>query len=76
MLALAMRLAGHRLVVDRTGTDPGVLLDDVFSELDDDRVRALVDLLPATQSVITTAGAVPDGVEAGSVLRLADGVFS
>ncbi len=75
-LALAMRLAGHRLVVDRTGTDPVVLLDDVFSELDDDRVRALVDLLPATQSVITTAGTVPDGVEVGSVLRLADGVFS
>ena len=53
-----------------------VLLDDVFSELDDDRVRALVDILPVTQSVITTAGTVPDGVEAGSVLRLADGVFS
>jgi DNA replication and repair protein RecF len=75
-VALAMRLAGHRLVVDRTGTDPVVLLDDVFSELDDDRVRSLVDLLPATQSVITTAGTVPDGVEAGTVLRLQDGVFS
>ena len=75
-VALAMRLAGHRLIVNRTGTDPVVLLDDVFSELDDDRVRALVDLLPATQSVITTAGTVPDGVEAGTILRLTGGVFS
>ena len=75
-VALAMRLAGHRLIVNRIGTDPVVLLDDVFSELDDDRVRALVGLLPATQSVITTAGTVPDGVEAGTVLRLTGGVFS
>jgi DNA replication and repair protein RecF len=75
-VALAMRLAGHSLVVDRTGTDPVVLLDDVFSELDDDRVRALVGLLPATQSVITTAGTIPDGVEAGKVVHLAGGVFS
>ena len=75
-VALAMRLAGHSLVVDRTWTDPVVLLDDVFSELDDDRVRALVGLLPATQSVITTAGTIPDGVEAGKVVHLAGGVFS
>ena len=75
-VALAMRLAGHSLVVDRTGTDPVVLLDDVFSELDDDRVRALLGLLPATQSVITTAGTIPDGVEAGKVVHLAGGVFS
>jgi DNA replication and repair protein RecF len=75
-VALALRLAGHRVVVDRTGTDPVVLLDDVFSELDDDRVRALVGLLPATQSVITTAGSVPSGVEPGTLLRLVDGRIS
>jgi DNA replication and repair protein RecF len=75
-VALALRLAGHRVVVDRTGTDPVVLLDDVFSELDDDRVRALVGLLPATQSVITTAGSVPSGVEPGTLLRIVDGRIS
>ncbi len=72
-VALALRLAGHRIVVDQTETDPVVLLDDVFSELDDDRSRALVDLLPTTQAILTTASAVPTGVAPGTVLRLSDG---
>jgi len=38
------------------------LLDDVFSELDPHRSRALVECLPATQTLVTTAGVVPDGV--------------
>ncbi len=71
-IALVLRLAGHRLVADRTGSDPIVLLDDVFSELDPRRCAALVDLLPSTQAVVTSAGEVPDGVEAGVVLRLDD----
>ena len=33
-LALALRLAAHRLVTERTGGAPVLLLDDVFSELD------------------------------------------
>ncbi|MEC8983097.1 MAG: DNA replication/repair protein RecF [Actinomycetota bacterium] len=74
-VALALRLAGHRIVVDRTETDPVVLLDDVFSELDDDRSRALVDLLPTTQAILTTASAVPAGVAPGTVLRLSDGTL-
>ena len=36
-LALALRLAAHRLVTDAAGTPPVLLLDDVFSELDPDR---------------------------------------
>jgi DNA replication and repair protein RecF len=71
-IALVLRLAGHRLVADWTGSDPIVLLDDVFSELDPRRCAALVDLLPSTQAVVTSAGEVPDGVEAGVVLRLDD----
>jgi len=71
-IVLALRLAGHRLVADRTGFEPVVLLDDVFSELDADRCRALVGLLPSTQAVLTSAGAVPEGVEAGVVLHLDD----
>jgi hypothetical protein len=34
----------------------------VFSELDPHRTRALVECLPATQTLVTTAGVVPDGV--------------
>jgi DNA replication and repair protein RecF len=33
-LALALRLGGHRLCTDLTGSPPVLLLDDVFSELD------------------------------------------
>ena len=36
-LALALRLGGHQLCTELTGTPPVLLLDDVFSELDDDR---------------------------------------
>ena len=71
-IVLALRLAGHRLVADRTGSEPVVLLDDVFSELDAGRCAALVGLLPSTQAVMTSAGVVPEGVDAGVVLHLDD----
>jgi DNA replication and repair protein RecF len=59
-LALALRLAGHGMVCDVTGVEPVVLLDDVFSELDDRRAARLVRCLPAAQTVLTTAtGSVP-----------------
>lgn len=61
-LALALRLAAHRVVAEVVGSEPVLLLDDVFSELDPHRSRALVDRLPATQTLVTTAGIVPDGV--------------
>ncbi|MDG2427634.1 MAG: DNA replication/repair protein RecF [Acidimicrobiales bacterium] len=69
-IALAMRLAGHRLVADQTGEEPIVLLDDVFSELDVRRCAALVGLLPSSQALMTSAGAVPAGVEAGVIIQL------
>ena len=59
-------------MTDRTGSEPVVLLDDVFSELDAGRCAALVDLLPSTQAVVTSAGMVPEGVDVGVVLYLAD----
>jgi len=71
-IVLALRLAGHRLVADRTGSEPVVLLDDVFSELDADRCAALIGLLPSTQAVVTSAGMVPEGINTGVVLYLDD----
>lgn len=69
-LALALRLAGHRLVADQTGLEPVVLLDDVFSELDQHRSAGLISVLPNTQAVLTTAGLAPKGVCVGNVLHL------
>ncbi len=45
-LALALRLGVHRLIRARTPLIPTLLLDDVFSELDPARSRALVAELP------------------------------
>jgi DNA replication and repair protein RecF len=74
-LALAMRIAGHHVVAMTTGTSPLLLLDDVFSELDPSRATALLDLLVAEQTFVTTASQAPpvDGyvhkliVEAGTI---------
>ena len=58
-LALALRLAGHRVVGDAIGEPPVLLLDDVFSELDESRSQALLDHLPPGQALLTTTGAIP-----------------
>ena len=72
-LALALRLAGHRATAELTGAAPVLLLDDVFSELDPVRSAALVRELPPGQTLLTTAGAVPDSVVPESRLRVRAG---
>lgn len=61
-LALALRLGVHRLVTERVGAPPLLLLDDVFSELDPARSLALVRRLPPGQALLTTAAELPAGV--------------
>lgn len=77
-LALALRLAAHRLVADATGTPPVLLLDDVFSELDPARCDALVThlLSSGAQTIVTTAGALPPSAHPEAVLRVSDGALS
>jgi DNA replication and repair protein RecF len=75
-LALALRLAAHRLVSERNGTSPVLLLDDVFSELDPDRSRALLEHLPPGQIVLTTTGQLPSGAHPERMLRVDDGVLT
>ncbi len=69
-LALALRLAGHELVRATTGVAPLLVLDDVFSELDDGRSAALVAALPAGQTLLTSAVDLPPGAVAESTIRL------
>ena len=68
-LALALRLAAHRLVADTIGEPPLLLLDDVLSELDVDRADALLSHLPPGQTVITSATELPATTNPDRVLR-------
>jgi len=67
-LALALRLGVHHLLTKRLGRPPILLLDDVFSELDPDRSRALVRELPPGQSLLSTAVPLPVGVDVALVV--------
>ena len=61
---LALVLAEADLVAERSGAPPLLLLDDVLSELDESRRRALLDgLPPGAQTVVTATGrgALPAG---------------
>ncbi|TVR27321.1 MAG: DNA replication/repair protein RecF [Ilumatobacter sp.] len=72
-LALALRLAIHRLVAERTGSTPVLVLDDVLSELDPGRAEALLANLPVGQIVITSAGPLPAAAAPDRVLRIREG---
>ncbi len=54
-LALTLRLAAHALLTHVLKISPVLLLDDIFSELDPTRSRALIAALPSCQTVLTTA---------------------
>lgn len=54
-LVLALRLAQQVAMTNRLGHPPLMLLDDVFSELDMDRARALAAALPPGQAFVSTA---------------------
>jgi DNA replication and repair protein RecF len=70
-LALALRIGVHQLVVSRTALTPLLLLDDVFSELDPARSRALVAELPSGQSILTTAAPLPEGIDVARIVDIA-----
>ena len=58
----------------RRGEKPVVLLDDVFSELDDNHQRALLKCFDDYQ-VIISATHVPSGLEGAEVWKLKSGVI-
>lgn len=59
-VALALRLAGYELL-RAEGSDPVLLLDDVFAELDSARRAALAAVARSAEQVLVTA-AVPDDI--------------
>lgn len=76
-VALALRLAEARLMTERRGEAPVVLLDDVLSELDPGRRERLLGLLDdVEQSILTTADLAvlpPDWLVRATVLEVAGG---
>lgn len=72
-LALALRLAAHRVVTEASESTPVLLLDDVFSELDPDRSAALLRSLPEGQTILSTAAGLPPGAVPGAVIEVHEG---
>lgn len=72
-LALAMRMAVHQLVAHRVGSPPVLVLDDVLSELDAGRAKALLDHLPAGQVVLTSATDLPEHARPDRVVQIEHG---
>jgi DNA replication and repair protein RecF len=72
-LALALQLAAHQLATERLGSSPVLLLDDVFSELDPFRSRALLAGLPPGQALLTTALPAPAEVESARIYAMEAG---
>ncbi len=74
-LALAMRLAVHRLVTEAAGSSPVLILDDVLSELDPQRSAALLRHFPVGQVLITTAGLLPAAAHPDRIVHIAAGAI-
>ncbi len=73
-LALALRLAAHRMVAEKAGSTPVLVLDDVLSELDPTRAAALLHHLPQGQVVLTTAGVLPEAAHPDAIVRISGGM--
>lgn len=77
LLSVALKLAEIRLIEDITGTRPVMILDDIFSELDRDKARALASAMPDDLQVLATSTGMglPDGImERSRCLKVAEGV--
>ncbi len=66
---LAWKISTHRAVQETWGITPVLLLDDVFSELDEQRCRAVLQEFGVGQ-VIISAVALPPGTNADLVVHL------
>jgi len=74
-LALALRLAAYRHLASVLDDAPVLLLDDVFSELDDGRSRKLLSYLTGEQIFLTTATDLPSGVEWAAMFDIDGGTI-
>lgn len=59
-IIVALKFIEAAMILETTGKAPVVLLDDVFSELDETRQKALVYNFKKNQVIITSVNAVED----------------
>ena len=59
-ILVAWKMAELRFLEGRCGQQPVLLLDDVFSELDETRIGELIDLVGDFEQVLLTAPRLPD----------------
>ncbi len=74
--ALSLKLSEIKLIEEETGEKPVLLLDDVLSELDNQRQSFLINSLGENQMFITTAdisGKVISSMDAGRIFRISAG---
>ena len=74
--ALSLKLSEIRLIEEETGQKPVLLLDDVLSELDNDRQKYLISSLGENQMFITTTdliGSVARSLPEGKVFKIKSG---
>jgi len=72
-LALALRLAEHRMLEEHHGEPPVLLLDDVVSELDEERQRALIAYIRGVEQAVVTATKPPEGAD--RVVEIKEGAW-
>lgn len=72
-LALALRLGTHRAL--SAETTPVLLLDDVFSELDQRRSAALAGNLPTGQVIVSAATDVPSTLSVACLIEVEKGAM-
>lgn len=70
MAVLRLKLAEAQWIEEKTGESPVLLLDDIYSELDDEHDRMIQELIGGRQTIITATES-PSGYPAsGSAIRL------
>jgi len=70
--AIAVKLSQLRVMREFTGSVPVLLLDDIFSELDEQKQKSLLSSLEGTQVILTSTSA-PEGFENAKRFRVKDG---
>ncbi len=70
---LALKIAEYTVMRDRNDEAPLLLLDDVLSELDDARARALVAVLAGAEQAFVTATHLPPELQAARRFRIVAG---